>query len=100
MGQLDGRQHWVQSVHRFSFAMPRQNAFLGFTAGIADAQAHEKAVELTFRQRISSLKFKGILRGQNEKRRSERSGFTVERNLMFAHRFEKGRLRSRRGAVD
>src|SRR5665213_690889 len=80
--------------------MPRQNTLFGFTTGIADAQAHEKAVELAFRQRISALEFKRILRGQDEERRPERSGFTVERNLMFAHRFEKGRLRSRRGAVN
>ena len=42
----------------------------------------------------------GVLRGQHHKRIRQRVGVVVDGNLRFVHRFEQGRLRFRRGAVD
>lgn len=75
---------------------------LGFVVGvgIAEADAHEKAVELGFGEEVGALELVGILGGDDEEGFEEFSGVAVDRDLILAHGLEEGGLGSRGGAVD
>ena len=77
-----------------------QNFAFGFVRGIAHLDAHQKAIELRFRQRIGAVMFDGILRGDDQKRLRQRMRFAVDGDLRFVHGFKQRGLRARRGAVD
>src|SRR6266576_4483182 len=77
-----------------------QDLFFRGSVWIADSQADQKPVELAFRQRISSLELVGILSGQNQERRSQRSCLTIHRHLVVVHRFQKGALSARSRSID
>ena len=69
-------------------------------ARIAETEPHEEAVELRFGQREGAFVIDRVLRGDDEERRFERVGLAVGGDAPLGHRFEQGRLRARRGAVD
>ena len=67
---------------------------------IAEAEPHQKAVELSLGQRKGPFVIDGVLRGDDQERRAELVRGAVHRDAAFAHRFEQSRLRARRGPVD
>ena len=73
---------------------------LGVAVGVADAQAHEEAVELGLGQGIGALELDRVLRRDHHERRRQRVGVPVDRDLALLHRLEQRRLRLRRRAVD
>ena len=89
-----------QRIDRLAVAVLAQDGLLGVAVGVADAQAHQEAVELAFRQRIGALELVGVLRGQHEERRAQRPRLAVQRHLAVAHRLQQGALGARRGPVD
>ena len=77
-----------------------QYLFFARQIGIADPEAHEKAIELRLGQRIGSVVLGGILSGDNEEGLGERERPAVDCDLHLIHSFEQGRLGFGRGAVD
>ena len=67
---------------------------------VTHLDAHQEAVKLGFRQRVSAVVLHGILRGDDEERLRERLRFAVHTDLRFVHGLEERGLRARRGAVD
>ena len=68
--------------------------------GIADAQAHEEAVELRLGQRVGAVVLDGILRGDHHEGPRQGMRVAVDGDLAFVHGFEQGGLGLGRGAVD
>jgi len=71
-----------------------------FVRGIAHLDAHEEAIELGFRKRISAVMLDGVLRGDYQEGLRERKRASVDGDLGLVHGFEKSRLRARSSAVD
>ena len=101
---LKFRQLFRTEYARSVFAMQcirLANDFAGaFGVRIADAQAHQKTVQLRFGQGVSALMTGGVLRGDHHERFREGQTSSLYGNLLFVHGFEQGRLRLGRGAVD
>ena len=74
-------------------------AFAG-GVGIADAQAHQEAVELRFGQRIGAVVLHRVLRGDHHERARQRMRPAVDGDLAFVHGFEQRGLRLGGGAID
>src|SRR5216683_754030 len=90
----------IERIQRIIANALAENFLFGFVRGIAHLDAHQKAVELRFRQGIGAVVLDGILRGDHEKRLRKRERFAVDGDLRFVHGFEKRGLRARGGAVD
>ena len=71
-----------------------------FERGVVDFDEEHETVELSFGQRVSAFLFDWVLSGENEKWRGQRVGLAEDRDLVFLHRFEHGRLRFGGRAVD
>ena len=69
-------------------------------AWITHEHLEHEAVLLHFGQRIRAFLFDRVLRGKNKERRLQRMPNAAHGHLPFLHRFEQGRLRLRRSAVD
>ncbi len=69
-------------------------------AGVADDQLEEEAVELRLGQRVRAFLLDRVLRGHHEERLLELVVLAADGDGAFLHRFEQGRLRLGRGAVD
>ena len=67
---------------------------------VADAQAHEEAVELGLGQRVGALVLDRVLRGEDQEGRLELVGAVVGGDLALLHRLQQRGLRLGRGAVD
>ena len=63
-------------------------------------QLEEEAVELGLGKRVGPFQLDRVLRRQHEERTRQRPGGAEQRDVVFLHRLEQGRLRLRRGAVD
>jgi len=74
--------------------------FFGFVGGVTHLDAHEEAVELRFRQRVSAVVLHGILCCDHEKRLRQRERAAVDGNLSFVHGFEESGLGARGGAIN
>ena len=81
-------------------AVAGEHAPLVVAAGIAHRDAEQEPVELAFGQRIGAFELERVLRGDDQERPRQRQRLAIDRDLPFAHRFQQGRLRPRRGAVD
>ena len=57
--------HGLQVVDGFALAMLGEHLFFRDAIRVADPQTDQEAIQLTFRQRISSLKFIRVLRSQH-----------------------------------
>ena len=75
---------------------------LGFGpwVGIAQAQAHEEAIELRLGQREGAFILDGILRGQHGERTRHSVTDAAHGDLAFFHAFQQRGLRLGRGPVD
>ena len=76
------------------------NLAFALCIGIADAQAHQKAIELRFGQRIRAMMFGRILRGDHHEGFGQRQGAAFNGDLLLIHGFEQRRLGLGRGAID
>src|SRR6266852_6387535 len=90
----------IERIERIIANALAENFLFRFVRGIAHFDAHQKAVELRFRQGISAVMLDRILRGDHEKGLRQRERFAVDCDLRFVHGFEKRGLRARGGAVD
>ncbi len=72
----------------------------GGAVRIAEANLHQKAIELGFGQRIGPLELDRVLRRERGERRREPMARAVDRDLALFHRLEQRRLRPRRHPVD
>src|SRR5882762_1501464 len=97
IADIGNRIERIERVIANTFA---QNFLFRFVRGIAHFDAHQKTVELRFRQGIGAVMLDGILRGDHEKRLRQRERLAVDGDLCFVHGFEKRRLRTRGGAID
>lgn len=68
--------------------------------GVANAQSHKETIQLRLRQRVGTVVFERVLRGQHHERPAERVGAAVNGDLPLVHRFQQGGLGFRGGAVD
>ncbi|OQA31557.1 MAG: hypothetical protein BWY57_02319 [Betaproteobacteria bacterium ADurb.Bin341] len=95
-----GREHWLQCGCRCALVACIEQGALGAAVGITEFEAHQKAVELRFRQGEGADLVRRILRGDDEEGGGQRPGFAVGCDLAFLHRFEQGALGLGGGAVD
>ena len=65
-----------------------------------DHDVEHETVELRFRQRIRAFELDRVLSREDKEGLIEGIGATLDRDLVLLHRFEKGRLRLGRCAVD
>ena len=77
-----------------------QQAALRVPVRVAQADAHQKAIQLRFRQRKGADLVSRVLGGDDEERRGQPVGLGVDRDLAFLHGFEQGALGLGRSAVD
>src|SRR5258708_10427510 len=90
----------IERIERTIADALAQDFFFGLMRGIAHFDAHQKAVELRFRQGIGAVMLDRILRGDHEKGQWKRESLAVHGDLRLVHGFEKRGLRARGGAVD
>src|ERR1700686_1879683 len=88
----------IERIERIIANALAQNFLFRFVRGIAHFDAHQKTVELRFRQGIGAVMLDRILRGDHEKRLREWERLAVDGHLRFVHGFKKRGLRARRGA--
>ena len=67
---------------------------------VANANPHQKPVELRLGEGVGAVVFDGVLRGDHHERLRQRIAAAVDGDLLFIHRFEQGRLGFWGGAVD
>jgi hypothetical protein len=67
---------------------------------VSEANPHEKAVQLRFRQGVSARLFQRVLSGDDKKRFFQRPGFSLNGHLALFHGFQQGTLGFGRGPVD
>ena len=77
-----------------------QDQFLVFDAGITNAQPQHEPIQLRLRQRIGAVMFDWVLRRYHEERLRQLMRHALNSYMAFSHRFEQGRLRLRRSAID
>ena len=94
-----GQQSRRRGFRQPAFGVAHDLALAG-QVRVADAQPHQKTVELRFRQRIGAVMFHRVLRGDHHERLRQRVRLAVDADLAFVHGFEQRRLRLRRGAID
>src|SRR5439155_25684060 len=78
----------------------RKNRDLLLPRNVTEAELERKTIHLRFRQRVGPSKFDRVLSGDDKKQVGQGPPLTIDADLSFPHRFEQGRLRARRGAVD
>ncbi len=81
-------------------AHPQEHFLLLVPAGIADPDLEHEAVELCLGERIGPLVLDRILGREDEEGLLEAVRGSADRDLMFLHGLEQGRLHLRRRAVD
>jgi len=67
---------------------------------VAQRELHGEPIHLRFRQRVSSAELYRVLRRNHEEQIRQVAALAVHAHLVLSHRFQQGRLRPRRGAVD
>jgi len=83
-----------------AFEPPREHLDLVLTARVADADAHQEAVELRLRKRIRALVLDRVLRREHDEGSRQQPRLALGRHLALLHRLEQRSLRFRWGAVD
>ena len=98
--QAVGIKHGGEVLGRIALAVACQQGVLGRAVGVAQRQAHEKAVELRLGQGVSANLVERVLCGDDEKWLGQRPRRAFYRDLFFFHGFEQSGLRFGAGAVD
>jgi len=78
----------------------QEDAALGLRPGVADGEAHEKAVELALGQGIGAVVLQGILGGHHHEGPGQVQRLLVDGDSALLHGLEEAALRSRGGSVD
>ncbi len=92
-----GRHRYA--VQRF-VARQRQDLFFGAGIRVVDADVHQEAVELCFRQRVGAFLFNRVLRRHHHEQLRQLVRGLADRYLTLGHGFEQRRLHLGRCAVD
>ncbi len=100
VGKIGARSDRSEALEFLPPALALQQHPFGGAIGIAQADAHQKTVELGFRQGKGTDLVGRVLGGDDEKRLGQRAGLAFSGDLPFLHGFEKGALGFWRGAVD
>lgn len=81
--------HRAQRVQRVGGAVGVEDGELCFAAGVAQREAHEKAIELALRQAIGAFLLDRVLRRRNHERHRQLMAVAVGAHLALLHRFEE-----------
>jgi len=79
----------VESGDRIVGCAAAQDLPLSFVRWVTHLDAHQKAIQLRFRQRISAVVFHRVLRGDNQEGLRQRKGAAVDCDLRFVHGFQQ-----------
>ena len=77
-----------------------QDLALGGEFGVVDVDLQQEAVELGFGQGIGAFLLERVLGGEHMEGRRQVITLAGDRDVIFLHRLQKGRLGTRRSAVD
>ena len=98
--QVSRRDNRLEMIERMLVLQHFQHRELFVHAWITQTKLHQESIELSFGKGKSALVVNRVLSGDDQERRRQLVGRTVNRDAAFSHRFEQRRLSSRRGAVD
>jgi hypothetical protein len=87
-------------VERVMVELAEEHVHLALLVRIAEVDAHREPVELRLRQGVRAVELDGVLGGDDQERRGQGMGRSLDRGLPLAHGFEQAGLRARRSAVD
>jgi hypothetical protein len=90
----------LEIVQALSAGLGGDDSMLFAALGVAERHTEKEAVELVFGEVIGSLKFEGVLSGDEHERPLEDEGLVIDADLLFAHGFEQRGLCARGGAID
>ncbi len=93
------RQHGTHAIGGGHFDIA-QNFALAGGVRVADAEAHEKAVDLRLGQRVRAVVLHRVLRGDHHEGTRQHVGAAVDGDLALVHGFQQRRLRFGGGAID
>ncbi len=93
-------QNWLQIFELGSTSFSAQNLTLGIAVRITHLYAHQKSIQLRFRQRIRPVMLNGVLCSDHQKRLRQRMANRIDCDLAFVHGFEQRRLSLRRSAIN
>ncbi len=99
-GQVFARQQRQHAARHLAPVLAGQEQAFGRAVGVAQRDAHQKAVELRFGQQIGANLVVRVLRGDDEEGLGQGAGFAFHADLLFLHGFEQCALRAGAGAVD
>ena len=95
-----GCDHLVRRGKPFAREVHPHDVALLLLRGVGDFGFEHESVDLRFGQRVGSLLFEGVLRGQHQEGLGQLVGVVADGHLALLHRFEQRRLHLRRRAVD
>ena len=98
--QFLDRDHLLHILNRMVFRLAVEHIDFVIFHGIAQANAHHKAINLRFRQGKGAFVLDGILGGQDHKGPCHGVGHAINRDLAFFHSFQQRSLRFRRSPVN
>src|SRR5437016_4043873 len=98
--QLVGRGHGLELVDGRRALKAIEHLDLVGDIQVAEVDAHQEAIDLGFRQREGAGEFDRVLRRQYQEWKGQWVRRAVDRHLLLLHRFQQGRLRLGRRAVD
>ena len=92
--------HLLYTFHRVGSSTVTDDIHLGFKAGIADGQSHQKTVQLGMGQKLSAGCTHMVLGSDDQEGLFQRMYLAIYRHLPLFHSFKQGRLGLGGGAVD
>ena len=99
-------QHVVERRHRFNrrdgirARYPSHDLMLLVVRRVFDQQLEHEPVDLRFRERVGTLLFNWVLRGQHHERRRQLVRLAAQRDLPLLHRFQQRTLHFGRRTID
>ena len=99
-GQFVRCEQGGQGVHHVAAVGACQQQALGSPVGVADGDAHQKTIQLRFRQCKGAQLVLRVLGGNHKKRVGQGAGGAFHRHLLFLHGLQQCALRFGAGAVD
>ena len=98
--QVGCLHHGLQVLQQIASCRACQQAVFGRAVGVAQAEAHQKAVQLRFGQGLGAALFQRVLCGNHEKGLRQCVGFAFGADLALFHDFKQGALCLGTGTID
>ena len=98
--QVGCLHHGLQVLQQVAPCRASQQAVFGGAVGVAQAEAHQKAIQLRLGQGLGAALFQRVLRGNHEKGLRQCIGFAFGADLALFHGFKQRALCLGAGAVD